>query len=163
MDEPKSPATQALHALGIPFTVHCHAHPVRTLEQAARERGLTPDQILRSLLFRLDDGSFVMVLMPGRNRVSWPRLRRHLGVSRVTTATPQEVLRVTGFAPGTVTPFGLRQPVRLLADTRVMQLTQVSLGAGLPDAGLILQRADLVRALNPEIVRLSDDSPPSAT
>jgi len=89
--------------------------------------------------------------MPGRAQVSWPHLRRHLGVSRVTTASPQEVLEVTGYLPGTVTPFGLRQPVRLL------QLDRLSLGAGLPNTGLLLQRDDLIRALDPELADLSQD------
>ena len=48
-----------------------------------------------------------MLLAPGPEKVSWPRLRRHLGVSRVTTASPDEVERVTGYAPGTVSPLGL--------------------------------------------------------
>ena len=157
MNEFSSPATRALTALGIPFTIHRHAQPVHSLEQAARERGLSPNQILRSLLFRLEDGSFVLVLMPGRAQVSWPRLRRHLGVSRVTTASPQEVLEVTGYLPGTVTPFGLRQPVRLLADMRLLRLDRLSLGAGLPNTGLLLQRDDLIRALDPELADLSQD------
>jgi len=95
--------------------------------------------------------------MPGRAQVSWPRLRRHLGVSRVTTASPQEVLEVTGYLPGTVTPFGLRQPVRLLADMRLLRLDRLSLGAGLPNTGLLLQRDDLIRALDPELADLSQD------
>jgi Cys-tRNA(Pro)/Cys-tRNA(Cys) deacylase len=157
VNEFASPATRALSACGIPFAIHRHAQPVHSLEQAARERGLAPGQILRSLLFRLDDGGFVLVLMPGRVQVSWPRLRRYLGVSRVTTATPQEVLEVTGYLPGTVTPFGLRQPVRLLADMRLLQVDRISVGAGLPDTGLILERDDLVRALAPELADLSED------
>jgi Cys-tRNA(Pro) deacylase len=158
MDTSSSPATRALDALGIAYTLHRHPAPVHSLEQAAVERGLTPDQILRSLLFRLEDGAFVLVLMPGRRQVSWPRLRRHLGVSRVTTARPQEVLDVTGSAPGSVSPFGLRRPVRLLADASVVNMDVVSLGAGLPNAGILLRCADLLQTLQPEVVQLTEDA-----
>ncbi|MCJ7678382.1 MAG: YbaK/EbsC family protein, partial [Anaerolineales bacterium] len=102
-----TPVTRALEALEVPHQLYLHPAPVRSLEQAARERGLAPGQIVRSLVFRLEDGSFVMVLVAGPARVSWPRLRSHLRVSRLTTATPAEVLQVTGYAPGTVSPYGV--------------------------------------------------------
>lgn len=146
-----TPVTCALTGLSIPFRVYRHDRPVRSIEQAARERGLTPQQIVRSLVFRLEDGSFVMLLMAGPARASWPKLRRHLGVSRLTTATPDEVLQVTGYRPGGVSPFGLPQALRLLADAGLLAQPTLSLGAGLPDMGVILAGADLFRALAPEV------------
>lgn len=145
-----TPVTQALDALGIPYRLHLHERPVRSLEQAARERGLRPEQIVRSLVFRLEDGSFVLVLMPGPGKVAWPKLRHHLGVSRLTTATAEEVRRVTGYEPGAVSPFGLPRPLRVLADRSLLDLEEVSLGAGIRDAGVVLSAADLVAALQPE-------------
>ncbi len=146
-----TPVTRTLEALGIDFTLHQHAQPVRSLEQAARERGLAPGQIIRSLVFRVGEGAFVMVLAAGPGRVSWPKLRRHLGVTRMTTASADEVRRVTGYAPGTVSPFGLPGPLRILADRGVLVPEVVSLGAGIRDAGVILKRDDLLRALSLEV------------
>lgn len=148
---PTSPVTRALEALSIPYRLHTHEAPVHSLEQAARERGLAPGQIVRSLVFRLEEGSFVMVLVAGPARVSWPRLRRYLQVSRLTTASPAEVHQVTGYRPGTVSPYGLPQPIRLLADRGLLEPAVLSLGAGLPNAGVILAREDLLRSLSPEI------------
>jgi Cys-tRNA(Pro)/Cys-tRNA(Cys) deacylase len=141
---------QALESLGIPFSLHQHDHPVRTLEQAAEERGLKPDQIVRSLLFRLTGDTFILVLMPGASRVSWPKLRSHLGVSRITTATAQEVREVTGYEIGAVSPFGLGRPLQILADHRILDHEILSLGAGIRNAGIILKRDDMLRALQPE-------------
>jgi prolyl-tRNA editing enzyme YbaK/EbsC (Cys-tRNA(Pro) deacylase) len=59
------------------------------------------------------------------------------------------VEQVTGFAPGAVSPFGLRQRLPILADRSILQHETVSVGAGIPNAGLILARDDLVRALSP--------------
>jgi Cys-tRNA(Pro) deacylase len=146
-----TPVTQALDALGIPHTLHIHPRPLRSLEQAAAERGLLPDQIVRSLVFRLEEGSFVLVLMPGPRKASWPKLRRFLGVSRLTTATAEEVVQVTGYEPGAVSPFGIRSPLRLIADRGVLAHEVLSIGAGIRNAGIILRRDDLLRALQPEI------------
>jgi len=148
---PSTPVTRALETLEVPHQLHLHPAPVRSLEQAARERGLAPGQIVRSLVFRLEDGSFVMVLVAGPARVSWPRLRRHLHVSRLTTATPAEVLQVTGYAPGTVSPYGVLQALRLLADRSLLAYPTLSLGAGIAQAGVILGRDDLLRTLTPEM------------
>lgn len=154
---PASPAEVHLRRVGIAYRLHRHDNPVQSLAQAAAERGMDQNQIVRSLVFRLEDGSFVLVLMPGPGQVAWSKLRRFLGVSRLTTASADEVYRVTGYRPGTVSPFGLKEPLRLLADRRLEQLAEISVGAGIPDAGLILGSHDLVSALLPEIGDFSGD------
>lgn len=150
MPRVETPVTRALDALGIKYQLHLHPAPLRSLEQAAAERGLDPQQIVRSLLFRLEDGSFVLVLVPGPGKLDWGRLRRFLGVSRMTTASPGEVERVTGFLPGAVSPFGLRQPLRVLADMGLQQLDRISLGAGIRNAGIELECAEAMAFLQPE-------------
>jgi Cys-tRNA(Pro)/Cys-tRNA(Cys) deacylase len=148
---PSTPVTLALDGLLIPYHLHVHEKPLRSLEQAAEERGLAPGQMVRTLVFRLEDAVFILVLMAGPGQVSWPKLRRHLGVRRIASATPNEVQRVTGYATGAVSPFGLAHPLRLLADDSILAYETVSLGAGIPNAGVILRRDDLLRALTPEM------------
>ena len=99
---------------------------------------------------RIEAGQFILVLMAGPGRVSWPQLHRHLGVNCLTTATAEEVQRLIGHPPGAVSPFGLAYPVRLLADRGLMDEETISLGASVPNAGVILRREDLVRVLAPE-------------
>lgn len=146
-----TPVTRALDHLGIEYQLHVHERPLRSLEQAAEERGLEPDQIVRSLLFRLEDGSFVLALMPGMEKVNWAKLRKYLEVSRMTTATSQEVLEVTGYETGAVSPFGLPQPLRLLVDRKIFTHEEISIGAGIRNAGVVLKRQDLLDALDPEV------------
>jgi Cys-tRNA(Pro) deacylase len=117
------------------------------LQQAAGERGQQPDQVVRSLLFRLGEGEYAMVLMAGPSQVSWKALRRHFGQSRLTTATEDEVLAVTGYTRGAVAPFGLRQPMRVLIDQGVLAQNVISLGSGIRGSAVILTTADLRRAL----------------
>ncbi len=149
--------TRALDDQGLEYELHVHPGPVNSLEQAARERGLEPAQIVRSLLFRLEQGSYILVLMPGPEQVSWPKLRRYLGRSRITLAGADEVRRVTGFELGAVSPFGLATPLRILADTCLRELDVISLGAGMRAAGIILRRVDLERALAVEWADLRED------
>jgi len=117
------------------------------LEQAAAERGQRPGQVVRSILFRLGEGAFCMVLAGGPRQVSWPALRRHLNQRRLTMATPEEVLQVTGYRIGAVSPFGLPQPFPMLVDRSVLAEEEVSLGSGVRGLALVMLSADLLRAL----------------
>jgi Cys-tRNA(Pro) deacylase len=155
--DPVSPAEEHVRRLGIPYRLYRHDHTVHSLAQAASERGMDEDQIVRSLVFRLQDGSFILVLMPGPGQVAWSKLRHFLGVSRITTAGADEVYQVTGYRPGTVSPFGLAEPLRLLADQRLRHRNEISVGAGIRDAGLILDSHDLTKALSPDFGDFSGD------
>lgn len=76
------PVSHVLSAMGIAHRVFRHAGPVNSLEQAAQERGQHPDQVVRSILFRLGQEQYAMVLMAGPAQVSWRLLRQYLGQSR---------------------------------------------------------------------------------
>ena len=98
----------------------------------------------------------MLVLMPGGEKVNWAKLRKHLGVSRMTTATSEEVLEITGYETGAVSPFGLPQPLRLLADQKILFHEEISVGAGIRNAGVILKSQDLLVALDPELGDFKD-------
>jgi Cys-tRNA(Pro)/Cys-tRNA(Cys) deacylase len=151
------PAALALSAQTIEFRLFHHPNPVTSLEQAASERGQTPRQVVRSLVFRLGENSFVMVLMPGQQQVSWPGLRAYFGQSRLTLASHTEVQAVTGYRVGTVSPFGLPHPLRILADERIFSEDEISIGSGERHLALILKSADLKTAIpNLEIGQFAD-------
>ena len=155
--ESSTPVTQTLDQLGVDYQLHLHTTQLRSLDQAAEERGLDPGQIVRSLVFRLEDGSFIMVLMSGPAKVAWSKLRHHLGISRMTTASADEVREITGYETGAVSPYGLPRPLRLLADRGILDHEVLSIGAGIRNAGVILKRADLLRTLKPELGDFSEN------
>jgi Cys-tRNA(Pro) deacylase len=120
---------------------------VSSLEQAARERGQSPDQVIRSIVFRLAKDEYVMVLIAGERQVSWPTLRHYLGQSRLTMAKEDELIAVTGYGVGAVSPFGLPRPMRILVDESVFVPEEISIGSGVRGTTVILRSADLRRAL----------------
>ena len=52
-----------------------------------------------------------MVLMAGPDQVDWKKLRQLVKRSRIRMATEEEVLDVTGYRIGTVSPFGLKNQI----------------------------------------------------
>src|SRR3990167_8811452 len=107
------PASIALDSLGIPHRLFLHERPVTSFEQAASDRKQRPEQIVRSILFQIRPAEFLMVLMAGREQVDWRKLRQLVKRSRVRMATEEEVLEVTGYRIGTVSPFGMKNQIRV--------------------------------------------------
>jgi prolyl-tRNA editing enzyme YbaK/EbsC (Cys-tRNA(Pro) deacylase) len=62
-------------------------------------------------------------------------------------ATEAEVKAATGYERGAVAPFGLPQPMRILVDASVFVHAEISLGSGVRGTTVIMQSADLRRAL----------------
>ena len=143
----KPPASIALEKLNIPHRVFHHEKPLKSFEQAAEERNQRPEQIVRSILFQIRAEEFVMVLVAGREQVDWKRLRQFVGRSRIRMATEEEVLNVTGYRIGTVSPFGLKNPVRILIDESVLREEELSLGSGSRQIAIIMKSVDLRSAL----------------
>lgn len=145
MDQP--PVSIALEKMNVPHRVFRHETPVDSFEKAASDRGQRPSQIVRTILFRVTEDEFALVLVAGPGQISWKLLRKLLGRSRITMATEEEVLAVTGYRIGTVGPFGLLKQARVLMEAGVLKEEEVSIGSGMRDAAVILKSADLYQAL----------------
>ena len=155
--ENQPPASMALDKLGIPHTVFQHSGRVNSLEQAAQERNQRPEQVVRSILFRLSGDEYLMALVAGPKQISWKTLRKYVGQSRLTMAGEEEVLAVTSYRIGTVSPFGLPRPVRILIDQGVLREAEISVGSGRRGTAIIMKSSDLRRALSKaEIVSLTE-------
>ena len=146
---PSTPVTRALDELGLPYRLFMHERPPRSVEAAAAERNQKPEQVVRSLLFRLSEGEFIMVLVAGPDQVDWALLRHYVGQSRLTTASREEVLEATGYPLGAVAPLGLPQPLRIIVDRSLLSQEEISLGSGVRGLAVIMQARDLLQAIEP--------------
>ena len=147
MIKDRPPVSNILKQKNIPHQVFIHPGPLHSLEQAAKERGQSPQQIIRSILFRVAKGNYVMVLVAGPEQIEWKILRKKLGANRLTMASEEEVLRVTGYPLGAVAPFGLLQSVKVIVDQSVLEQQMISMGSGIRGTGIILKSKDLIQAL----------------
>jgi Cys-tRNA(Pro) deacylase len=158
MQKDQTQVTIALTAKNIPYRQFTHPGPIHSLEQAAEERGQRPEQVVRSILFRLGRGEYIMVLVAGPDQVSWKALRQYLGQSRISMAKREEVLQVTGYELGAVSPFGLPTPLRTLVDQSVLEEEELSIGSGRRGTTVIIKEDDLRLALGDvEIVQLKEE------
>ncbi len=151
-EQMSSPVSELLDQLGIEYQwieipLDPDRKPIRSLEELVEARGQTPEQIVRSLLFRTASGNFVLLAVPGNGRVDWGGLRKHLSERRLTMADPDEVLEATGYPIGAVPPLALPDSVRCLVDEKVFALDEIIIGSGVLGYALALSSEDLRKAL----------------
>ena len=133
-----------------------------TVEAAAEAVGVAPRQILKSLLFVIkdsdDDLRPLLVITNGLSRVSYKKLAEYEGVSRrqVRIARPKQVETMTGYAVGTVPPFGHSRRLPTVIDEGVLDQSEVYAGGGAINALLRLEAAELQRVVQADVVPLSE-------
>jgi Cys-tRNA(Pro) deacylase len=127
----------------------------RTAADAARAVGCEVAQIVKSLVF-LADGTAVVALVSGANRVDPSRLAAAIGASEVRKADGDEARAATGFAIGGVPPFGHSTAVSVVVDRDLLGHETVWAAAGLPDAVFAISPAELLRASHGRVADLAD-------
>jgi len=105
-----------------------------TAPLAAARIGVEVGQIAKSLLFRSKDGSYHLVVCAGDKRVNSSKLKALVG-SKASMADAEETLRVTGFPPGGVCPFGL-EGVAIWIDESLAAWSTVYPAAGTDSTGV---------------------------
>ena len=152
-----TPALEAAEALGLSHRVIRHG-PVRNLAEAARARGVAPADVVKTLVVRRGEDDFLFVLVPGDRAISWPKLRRLLGVSRLSLPDAEVARQATGYERGTITPFGSARPWPVIADERVRG-RMITLGAGEHGLALAADADAILRALDASVADISDREP----
>ncbi|HEY70369.1 MAG TPA: YbaK/EbsC family protein [Anaerolineae bacterium] len=125
--------------------------PVHTLTviDAAKAVDTSPDRIVKSLLFLVQDQP-VLAIASGTGRVDRRQIAAHYGVGRkrVKLADATTVEKVTGYAVGAVPPFGHIQPLATLIDPGVLQMPEIYAGGGAVDALLRISPLEIMRLTN---------------
>jgi Cys-tRNA(Pro) deacylase len=161
-DVPSTPAIAALEAAGVPFRV-VRTEIAHSAEESAALQGVPLGSLLRSILVRRAADDYLFVLVPGGRRFDWPKLRAHLGTSRLTLPDADEARVETGYERGAITPFGALRPWPVIADASILALDVVAIGGGARGVNVHLAPADLVAATGaqPVDITVAEETPRS--
>lgn len=129
--------------------------PTPTVDAAAQALGVESRQIVKSMLFTVATQS-VMTISCGDQLIERRVIARLYGVGRkrVKLAPPELVLDLTGFAVGTVPPFGHRTVLKTLLDPKVLRFDEIYAGGGTQHAMVRLNPQDIARITQAEIIDL---------
>lgn len=147
--------TDAAAAAGLLIDVRRHPAGARTAADAARAIGCEVAQIVKSLVF-VADGTPVMALVAGSNRLDVARLAAACAATEVRRADADEVRAATGYAIGGVPPFGHATRLRVVVDRDLTAFERVHAAAGLPDATFAITPAELLRVSGGTVADLAE-------
>jgi len=125
-----------------------------TAEDSARALGTDTAHIAKSLLAHLSDARFVLCIVRGDQRLDRRKLCAAAGAKRMSLATAEEVLEVTGYPVGAVPPLALKAAVPTYLDRSVLEVPVVYCGGGEVDALLEISTEELGRVTGAEVVDL---------
>ena len=129
--------------LGLDVVVRAFPRGTRTAEDAAAAICCDVAQIVKSLVFVVDDDP-VVALVGGANRLDERRLAGAAGGDNVRRASSDEVRVATGYAVGGVPPFGYARALRCFVDDALLSHEVVWAAAGTPNAVFRLTPPELV-------------------
>lgn len=148
--DPSTPALDAVAATTLTYEV-VRTQPATSAEESARFQGVEPHQLLKSIVVRRGEDDHIFVLVPGPRQIDWKKLRKHLGVSRVSLPDRDEAKRVTGYEVGTITPFGSASRLPVIIDSSALQGV-VTIGGGARGVNIHVDAQELAAELGAEFV-----------
>jgi Cys-tRNA(Pro)/Cys-tRNA(Cys) deacylase len=127
-----TPATVALTAAGVAYTVHSYdhdpSHPSYG-EEAAEAMGVSPDRVFKTLVADVD-GALVVGVVPVAGSLDLKALATAVGGKRAAMADPTLAERTTGYVRGGISPLGQRKRLRTVLDASASAHATVCVSAG---------------------------------
>ena len=139
-----------LEARGIAYEVVEH-HAVFTVDESRELNASLPGAHSKNLFLRDVDGRFWLVTVPGDIRVDLKALPATIGSKRLSFGKADDLLRLLGLTPGSVTPLGAindsGDEVQIVLDRELAEAAKLWVHPLRNTASLGLAGNDLVQAL----------------
>jgi Cys-tRNA(Pro)/Cys-tRNA(Cys) deacylase len=107
--------------------------------------GMLPEQVFKTLVARGDRTGVLMASIPANSELDLKALATASGNRKVELVAVKEVLGLTGYIRGGVSPIGAKKAYPLYLDETAQLWDAISISAGIRGSQLLLAPADLVR------------------
>lgn len=112
----------------VPAAEKIHTPGVRTIEQLTTSLSIEAKQIIKSLIYRVDD-KLVVALVRGDHELNEVKLKNYYDATNVVLASDEEIRSVAGVSAGFVGPVGLKAEIEIVADNYVQDVFDGVVGA----------------------------------
>ena len=129
---------------GLEITTRRFPEGTKTAADAAAAIGVTVGQIVKSLVFGVDD-EIVMALVSGSNQLDEKKLALAAGGAKCARVDADAVREATGYPIGGVPPFGHATQLRVFVDPDLLQYDEVWAAAGTWNDNFGANPNDIVR------------------
>lgn len=147
-----TPATDALAAAGVAFTLHAYDHDPSERhfgEETIAALGLDPARVFKTLV--VDTGtarpSLAVGVVPVAAQLDLKAIAAALGVKKVELADPRAAERSSGYVVGGISPMGQRTPLPTVIDASAQEFATIYCSAGKRGLQVELGPDDLARVV----------------
>lgn len=138
------------------LVIDLRARPAaRSLADAAQLLGIRPSDIVKTLVVKRSDDTYLFALVPGGRSLAWPKLRAVVGANRLQLPDPERAKAATGYERGTIVPLGSSHDWPVFADERIVG-QRIALGAGARGYSLFVEADALIAAYGATVADISD-------
>ncbi|GAA1769565.1 Cys-tRNA(Pro) deacylase [Nocardioides hankookensis] len=141
-----TPATVALTAAGVAFTLHEYHHDPRAESyglEAAEALGVDPARVFKTLMASVD-GALTVGIVPVSGQLDLKALARAVGGSKAAMGDLAAAERATGYVAGGISPIGQKRRHPTVLDETASAYDTVFVSAGRRGLDLEIAPADLV-------------------
>ena len=158
----KLPAHHYLDELNIPYEARRFSPDIeKGAANVAHVLGFSERQAVKTLIFQLDTGECVLVMLGGDQNAISGNLKKALGSRNIQMAAPEVVKETTGYVIGSIPAFSW-QPSGFRSFLEESLVKEPILGTGAGEWGeeIMITPENLIRASNAIVVNLTDREKP---
>src|SRR5512142_2824868 len=127
----------------------------------ARVLGFAERQAVKTLIFQVDTGERVLVMLGVDQNAVSGNLKKAIGSRDIKMANPQVVKETTGYVIGSIPAFGWQPPgFRSFLEASLLQEPVLGTGAGQWGEEIMITPQNLIRASDAIVVNLTDREKP---
>jgi Cys-tRNA(Pro)/Cys-tRNA(Cys) deacylase len=153
----KTRAAQVLDRAGIAYEIREFQEEELGAEEAARKLQIPLAQVFKTLVLRGDRTGVLLACLPGTTTLSLKALARVSGNRKVEMVEKDEILRLTGYIRGGVSPLGGKKAYPVYLDETALAQPMVSVSAGMRGMQIFLKPEDLRRAASATVASLGEE------
>ena len=143
--------------LGMSGEIKHLSDSARSAKEAAEALGIEVGQVASSIVFKLPDGSALLVITSGRHRVDTELVAAELSVEKLGRADADYVKEVSGFAIGGVAPIGWTAPPgKIILDLALNDYEVAWAAAGHPHTVFPTSYTELLQITGATPMRVGD-------
>ena len=157
----KTNAVRILDRLAIPYELREYEVDESDLSAptVARKVGLPLEQVFKTLVVRGDATGVVLACIPGGEELDLKALAAASGNKRAEMAPLRDVLPLTGYVRGGVSPVGTKKPYPFVLDETALGFAFVAVSAGMRGLQMLVAPGDLLRATDGRTARIGRAAP----
>jgi len=147
----------ALKINGISGQIEVLSESARSAAEAASALGIEVGQIASSIIFKLPNGSPLLVITSGRHRVDTELVAKELLVDNLARVDADYVKELSGFSIGGVAPLGwIKPPAITLIDLALNDYEVIWAAAGHPHAVFPTTYKELLKSTSAKAMKVGE-------